>query len=38
VEDAERDMLKFIGHPGKTVEQVADHFPAFGLDRLIRAD
>ena len=37
MEDADRDVLEFIGDPGKTAEQVADRFPAFDLERLVRA-
>jgi hypothetical protein len=32
MEDADRDVLEFIGDQGKTAEQVADRFPAFDLE------
>jgi hypothetical protein len=38
MEDADRDVLEFVGDQGKTAEQVADRFPAFDLDRLVRAE
>jgi hypothetical protein len=38
MEDADRDALEFIGDQGKTAEQVADRFPAFDLERLVRAE
>ena len=37
MEEADRDVLEFIGDPGKTAEQVADRFPAFDLELLVRA-
>jgi hypothetical protein len=36
--DADREVLEFIGDQGKTAEQVSDRFPAFDLDRLVRAE
>jgi hypothetical protein len=33
----DRDVLEFIGDQGKTGEQVADRFPAFDLELLVRA-
>ena len=38
MEDAERDVLEFIGDPGKTAEEVADRFPAFDVESLVRAE
>jgi len=38
MEDVDRDVLEFIGDEGKTAEQVADRFPAFDLERLVRAE
>ena len=38
MEVADRDVLEFIGDLGKTAEQVADRFPAFDLERLVRAE
>jgi hypothetical protein len=38
MEDADRDVLEFIGDQGKTAEQVADRFPAFDVERLVRAE
>jgi hypothetical protein len=38
MEDADRAVLEFIGDEGKTAEQVADRFPAFDLERLVRAE
>ena len=38
MEDADRNVLEFIGDEGKTAEQVADRFPAFDLERLVRAE
>jgi hypothetical protein len=38
MEDADREVLEFIGDPGKTAEQVADRFPGFDLERLIGAE
>ncbi|HEU5490865.1 MAG TPA: hypothetical protein VFU84_08725 [Gaiellaceae bacterium] len=32
----DRDVLEFIGDQGKTAEQVADRFPAFDLELLVR--
>jgi hypothetical protein len=37
MEAADREVLEFIGDPGKTAEQVADRFPAFDLERLVLA-
>jgi hypothetical protein len=37
MEEADREVLEFIGDPGKAAEQVSDRFPAFDLDRLVRA-
>jgi hypothetical protein len=37
MEDADRHVLEFIGDPGKTTEQIADRFPGFDLERLVRA-
>jgi len=38
MEDADREVLEFIGDQGKTAEQVADRFPAFDVERLVRAE
>ena len=38
VDDADREVLKFIGDEGKTAEQVADRFPAFDVEGLVRAE
>ena len=38
MEDADRDVLEFIGDEGKTAEQVSDRFPSFDLERLVRAE
>jgi hypothetical protein len=35
---SDRDVLEFIGDQGKTSEQVADRFPAFDLELLVRAE
>ena len=38
MEDADRDVLEFIGDEGKTAEQVADRYPAFDVARLVQAE
>ena len=38
MEDADRDVLEFVGDQGKTAEQIADRFPAFDLEHLVRAE
>ena len=38
MEDADRDVLEFIGDQGKTAEQVSDRFPAFDVELLVRAE
>ena len=38
MENADRDVLEFIGNEGKTVEQISDRFPAFDVERLVRAE
>ena len=38
MEDADHDVLEFIGDEGKTAEQVSDRFPSFDLERLVRAE
>jgi hypothetical protein len=38
MEDADRNVLEFIGDQGKSAEQVADRFPAFDVERLLRAE
>jgi hypothetical protein len=38
MDEADREVLEFIGDQGKTAEQVSDRFPAFDLERLVRAD
>jgi hypothetical protein len=32
MEDADRNVLEFIGDQGKTAEQVADRVPAFDVE------
>lgn len=38
MEDADRDVLEFVGDQGKTAGQVAERFPAFDLEHLVRAE
>ena len=38
MEASERDVLEFICDEGKMAEQVADRFPAFDLEVLVRAE
>ena len=38
MEEADREVLEFIGDQGKTAEQVSDRFPAYDLERLVRAE
>jgi hypothetical protein len=38
MEDSDRDVLEFVGDQGKTAEQVAERFPAFDLEHLVRAE
>ena len=38
MEDADRDVLEFVGDQGKTAEQVAERFPAFDLEHLVRVE
>jgi hypothetical protein len=38
MEEADREVLEFIGDQGKTAEQVSDRFPAFDLERLVQAE
>ncbi len=38
MEEVDREVLEFIGDQGKTAEQVSDRFPAFDLERLVRAE
>jgi hypothetical protein len=38
MEESDREVLEFIGDQGKTAEQVSDRFPAFDLERLVRAE
>jgi hypothetical protein len=38
MEDADREVLEFTGDQEKTTEQVADRFPAFDVERLVRAE
>jgi hypothetical protein len=38
MEDADRDVLEFIGDQGKAAEQVTERFPAFDVERLVRAE
>ena len=38
MDDADRDVLEFIGDQGKTAEQVSDRFPRFDLEGLVRAE
>ena len=38
MEQADREVLEFIGDQGKRAEQVSDRFPAFDLERLVQAE
>ena len=38
MEEADREVLEFIGDQGKTAEQVSERFPAFDVERLVRAE
>ena len=38
MEDADRDVLEFVGDEGKTAAQVVERFPAFDLEHLVRAE
>ena len=38
MDDADRDVLKFVGDQGKTAGEVAERFPAFDLEHLVRAE
>ena len=38
MEDADRDVLEFVGDQGKTAGQVVERFPAFDFKRLVRAE
>ena len=38
MEDADRDVLKFVGDQGKAAEEVAERFPAFDIEHLVRAE
>jgi hypothetical protein len=38
MEDADREVLEFIGDQGKTAEQVSDRFPSFDLELLVQAE
>jgi len=38
MDDRDRDVLEFIGDHGKTADQVSDRFPAFDMERLVRAE
>jgi len=38
MEDADRDVLEFVSDQRKTAEQVSDRFPAYDLERLVRAE
>jgi hypothetical protein len=38
MEDADRDVLEFVGDEGKTAEQIAHRFPAFDFEHLVRAE
>lgn len=38
MEDADRNVLEFIGDEGKTADQVTDRFPAFDVERLVQAE
>jgi len=35
--DVDREVLEFIGRQGKRPEQIADRFPEFDIQRLVRA-
>ena len=38
MDEGDREVLEFIGDAGKTAEQVADRFPAFDMEGLVRAE
>ncbi len=38
MEDADRDVLEFVGDQGKTAAEVVERFPAFDLEHLVRAE
>jgi hypothetical protein len=38
MEDADREVLEFIGDQGKTAEEVSGRFPAFEVERLVQAE
>ena len=38
MEDADRDVLEFVGDQGTTAGQVAERFPEFDLEHLVRAE
>ena len=38
MEEADREVLEFIGDQGKAAEQVSDRFPAFDVELLVRAE
>jgi len=38
MDEADRAVLEYIGDQGTTAEQVSDRFPAFDLERLVRAE
>ena len=38
MEDADRDVLEFVGDQGKTAEELVVRFPAFDLEHLVRAE
>ena len=38
MEEADRDVLEFVGDQGKTAGQVAERFPAFDIQHLVRAE
>ena len=38
MDDADREVLEFIGDAGKTAEQIVDRFPEFDIERLVRSE
>jgi len=38
MEDADREVLEFVGDRGKTAGEVVERFPAFDLEHLVRAE
>ena len=38
MEDADHEVLEFIGDEGKTADQLSDRFPTFDIERLVRSE